>query len=352
MPRLPATELNEFIVSMFRAAGASIDEARTVGGHLVEASLAGDESHGLRRVPQYIAAMQAGKVKLGAHAQILSETKTMAVVDGCGGFGQVVCREAISIAIEKALESGVAAVTVHNCYHTGRIADYTLRAPARGLIAIVVVNAGGGGQSVAPFGGLARRFGTNPISIAAPSEAGYPIVLDMATSVVAEGKVRDYYTKGKTVPPGWLIDANGQPTTDPRPFCEKAAGALLPVGDAAAGHKGFGLMFMIDILAGALSGAGCSSPKFTEPNDGLLMIVLDIKQFVPLSAYHQNVSTLVNYVKSCPAAPGFREVFIPGEIEFREEKKRREEGIEVHEATWRTITETAAKLGVAPAWTH
>jgi uncharacterized oxidoreductase len=352
MPKFPATELNEFIVSMFRAAGASIDEARIVGEHLVEASIAGVDSHGLRRVPQYIGAMQSGRVKIGAHPRVLSESKTKAVVDGCSGFGQVVCREAMSMAIQKALESGIAAVTVHNCYHSGRIADYTRRAALEEVIAIVMVNAGGGGQSVAPFGGLARRFGTNPISIAAPSEAGYPIVLDIATSVVPEGKIRDYYTKGERVPPDWLIDSEGRPTTDPKPFCEAKAGALLPLGGATAGHKGFGLMFMIEILAGALSGAGCSSAKFKEPDDGLLMIALDVKQFIPLPTYYNHVATLVEYIKSCPAAPGVREVFIPGEIEFREEKKRREEGIEVHEATWRTITETAAKLGLAPSWTH
>ena len=348
MPKLPYKELNEFVVSLFQAAGASAGEARIVGEHLVEASLAGVESHGLRRVPQYIGAMQS-EVRLGVRPQVLLETKTMAVVDGHRGFGQMVCHEAMSMAVLKALESGIAAVTVHNCYHSGRIADYTQKAAAQGLIGIVMANAGGGGQSVAPFGGLARRLATNPLSIGAPSQTGYPIVLDYSTSIAPEGKVRDCYEQGRSVPAGWLMDAQGQPTTDPKPFCEVRAGALLPVG-GSAGHKGFALAFMINILAGALSGAGCCTPKITEPNDGLLMIALDIKQFIPLQTYHQHVSSLVEYVKSCPAAMGAREVFIPGEIEFREEKRRRQEGIEVHEATWHLVKETAAKVGVATDW--
>jgi LDH2 family malate/lactate/ureidoglycolate dehydrogenase len=301
-------------------------------------------SHGVMRVPHYLAAVRAGKVKPGVRSQILSETKTTAVIDGCLGFGQVVCREAMSLAVQKALEQGIAAVTVHNSNHSGCIASYSKQAAAQGLIGIVMVNAGGGGQSVAPFGGLARRLATNPLSIAAPSGNGFPIVLDIATSVAPEGKVRACFQSGKPVPAGWIADSQGRPTTAPQDFYD-GGGFLLPLG-GAAGYKGFGLAFMIDILAGALSGAGCCRPGVTEPRDGLLMIAISIKHFIPMANFYQQVASLVAHVKSCPAQPGVGAVFVPGELEFHEEQRRRAEGIELDPATWRLIQEAAGTVGL------
>ena len=176
-------------------------------------------------------------------------------LDGQLGFGQVAAGEAMTAAIQKARKSGIAAVTLRNSYHSGRIASYTCQAAREGMIGLVMVNAGGGGQSVAPFGGLERRLATNPISIAAPANDQYPVYLDIATSVAPEGKIRDYFQRGRPVPQGWITDAHGQPTTDPATFYAKPGGALLPLG-GAAGYKGFGLAFMIDVIAGALSGAG------------------------------------------------------------------------------------------------
>ena len=154
---------------------------------------------------------------------------------------------------KKARDGGVGAVSVRNCCHTGRIGTYTEMAAQAGLVGIAMTNSGGGGQLVAPFGGTARRLSTNPISIAAPSGGPHPIMLDIASSVAPEGKVRNYFLAGKSVPPGWMIDAAGNPTTNPADFYAEPGGALLPLG-GAVGYKGFGLSFMIDILAGAL---GC-----------------------------------------------------------------------------------------------
>jgi uncharacterized oxidoreductase len=345
MPRIAAEGLREFVGSVFRAAGVPAREAAVVTEHLVQANLAGVDSHGVLRVPQYVEALKTGKVKAAAARQVLSETPGTAAIDGGLGFGQVVCNDAMALALDKAGQTGIAAVTVRNCYHCGCVGLYTRQAAAREMIGIVMVNAGGGGQSVAPFGGLARRLATNPLSIGAPSGKEFPIVLDIATSVAPEGKVRDCYQTGKAVPPGWMADAQGQPSTDPKAFYE-GGGALLPLG-GPAGYKGFGLAFLIDILAGALSGAGCCQAQPADPRDGLLLIALNIERFLPMAAYLRQVTALVEHVKSCPPAPGFGEVFVPGEIEFREEQRRRRDGIEIPAATWRLLEETAAAVGAA-----
>lgn len=347
MPVLAFEQLLELATALFRAAGASAADAATVGHHLVEANLSGHDSHGVMRLPQYLKAIHSGELQVTEGGTVLSETASTAVVDGGRGFGQTVGKLAMRLAIRKAQSNGLAAVTARNSYHTGRIASYPLMAAAEGLIGIVMVNAGGGGQSVVPFGGLERRLATNPISIAAPSGREFPILLDIATSVAPEGKVRDCLLREQPVPAGWLVDAKGNPTTDPKDFYANPGGALLPLG-ASAGYKGFGLAFMIDILAGALSGAGCCRPEVTEARDGCLMIAIDISRFLPLEAFQRHVALLVDHIKSSPLAPGFLEVLVPGELEHRQRRRRQKEGILVDATTWQEIESWCAKLGVAP----
>ena len=345
MPVIAAEELEQLTHTLFQAAGGTRDEAAIVSRHLVEANLAGHDSHGVLRIPQYLRAIQSGELKLGANITVASDTPTTAVVDGGRGFGQTAGHQAMRLAIQKARQHGISAVASRNSYHTGRIASYPLMAAAEHLVAIVMVNAGGGGQSVAPFGGLSRRLATNPVAIALPSGGEFPILLDIATSVAPEGKVRDCHLKDKPVPAGWIIDAQGRPSTSPQDFYAPPGGALLPLG-AAAGYKGFGLAFMIDILAGALSGAGCCRPEVLESRDGTLMIVIDIRRFVSLETFTQHVKTLVAHVKSCPPAPGFSDILVPGELEFREQKRRRREGVQVDAVTWQEIGVWAKTLGV------
>ncbi|HWD18978.1 MAG TPA: Ldh family oxidoreductase [Verrucomicrobiae bacterium] len=342
MPKFAAKDLEEYAIAVFQAAGSSPHEARIVAQHLIDANLAGHDSHGVLRIPQYLNAVKAGRVNVNARPKIISETASTASVDGQDGFGQVTANECMALGIAKAKAAGISAVTFCNAYHSGRIASYTKLAAAEGFISIVVVNAGGGGQSVAPFGGLGRRLATNPLSIAAPSGNGFPIVLDIATSVAPEGKIRDHFQQRKPVPSGWIIDGKGKPTTNAADFYE-ASGALLPLG-GSAGYKGFGLGFMIDILAGALSGAGCCRLDAPEPQDGLFIIVIDIERFIPLERFASHVEQLVEHVKSSPTAPGFDRVFVPGEVEFEEEKKRRRDGIMVDGRTWDEIKEAAASV--------
>ena len=346
MPVLTAEQLKRIARALFGAAGASSDEAEIVANHLVDANLAGHDSHGVLRIPQYLKAIQSGDLKVNVEPRVLLETPATAVLDGRGGFGQLVGRNAMNLAMQKARQTGISAVAARNSYHTGRIASYPLMAAAEEMVAIVMVNAGGGGQSVAPFGGLGRRLATNPLSIAAPSGGEFPVLLDIATSVAPEGKIRDRHLKDKPVPLGWLIDSQGRPSTDPKDFYGPPAGALLPLG-GAAGYKGFGLAFMIDILAGALSGAGCCRPEVLDARDGALMIVIDVKRFIPMESFYRQVTSLAEYVRTTPLAPGSPGILVPGELEYRSQQRRSVDGIEVDEATWQEVEALGALLGVS-----
>lgn len=336
MPTVEAKRLEQLATTIFERSGAPSEHAALVAAHLVEANLAGHDSHGVMRVPQYVDLIDAGRLKPERKMQVVQRAAASAVVDGCGGFGQVIADGAMRLAIELARAGGVGAVTVRNCSHTGRIGTYTQMAAREGLVGIGMVNTGGGAQSVAPFGGTARRLSTNPISIAAPSGGPNPILLDMATSVAPEGKVRAKYQAGKSLPAGWMMDAQGQPTTDAKSFYHEPLGALLPFG-GPVGYKGFGLGFAIDILAGALSGAGCSHADAPIVTDGMLAIALDIERFTPLADFTRRVAALVEHVKSCPTAEGYDEIYVPGEVELRSRERRLAEGIPIEQGTWDLI---------------
>ncbi len=347
MPTLTAQELEQLAVAIFRAMGSDQTEAQIVGRHLVEANLAGHDSHGVLRIPQYVKAIRDGRIRINSHVQVVRESAAGVVLDGQLAFGQVIAVEAMRLAIEKACTSAVCAVSVFNSNHVGRLAAHTLLAAESGMIGLLTVNAGGGGQLVAPFGGVAGRLATNPISIAVPSPDGSPpLVLDIATSVAPEGKLRAYRQRGERVPDGWIIDHAGRLSNDPKDFYGPPAGALLPLG-GSAGHKGYGLALMFDILAGGLSGAGCSRPNPQPTGDGLFLMAIDVRQFSPIEEFRTRVAELVEHTKSSPPAPGFQEVMVPGEYEFRQEQKRRREGIVVEETTWAEIQAIAKELGVA-----
>jgi len=347
MPRVSVDVLERFGTTLLKAAQVPSRDAEIVVRHLVHANLAGHDSHGVLRLPQYLDAVQRGHVRLGVRPRLLREGAATANLDGQRGFGQVAAAEAMAVAIRKSRETGVAVVTLRNCYHSGRIGSYSCQAAEAGLVGIVMVNAGGGGQSVAPFGGIERRLATNPLSIAIPSRTGAPLFLDIATSVAPEGKVRDYFQRGKPVPEGWISDSFGRATTDPRAFYAKPGGALLPFG-GAVGYKGFGLAVMIDIIAGALSGAGTCRADAPEPSDGLFMLALEVERFVPRADFDCQVEQLIAHVKSSRPAPGFTEIFFPGELEHREQKRRLEVGVDIDKTTWELILEAGRKVGVSP----
>ena len=285
---------------IFKAAGATDEEARTVPDLLVESNLAGHDSHGVLRIPQYVRMIQNGDIKPGANIEIVQETPATAIINGYWGVGQLIATKAMQIAIEKAKSCSISSVSVYNCNHIGRLANYALMAVEHEMIAMMMVNGHGGDQGVAPFGGITQRLGTNPIAVALPTK-GEPFVLDITTSAVAGGKIRVKRARKEELPEGWLIDSEGNPTIDPEVYF--TGGALLPLG-GVLGHKGYGLGLVVDILAGALSEAGCSRVDAPRSGNGIWTCVINIKNFTPIDEFKDRVHLLFEYVKSSPTAPG------------------------------------------------
>jgi hydroxycarboxylate dehydrogenase B len=346
MPTVKAEFLLSGITGIFRACGVPAEEAQIVASHLVDAEACGVVSHGIIRVPQYVQAIADGQIVRDAKLHILSETTATAVLDGQHGFGQVMAQRAVDWALDRAEHTGVSAVTLCNCSHTGRLGSYTERATRRGMAAMMMVNTGGHGQWVAPFGGTAGRLATNPISIAVPTGCDTSLLLDMATSVVPEGKVRAVQMAGQCIPEGWIIDHQGQPATDAADLYGPPRGALLPFG----GHKGFGLAMLIDALAGGLSGAGCctdANSPMGGNTDGVFLIALKIAAFYPLLEFQRNIGRLDHHVKSSPPAPGLPEVLVPGELEAKTKRQRLREGVPVEPATWEVLQQILDRFHLA-----
>ncbi len=346
MPTFDAPDLQRLATNLLASAGAPAELAHIVAEHLINANLAGHDSHGVLRVLQYVDGIQSGLIVPAAEMTVVNRFAAGAVVDGGGGFGQVIGRQATLLAMEIAKATGVGAVTACHCHHTGRIATYTEMCAKAGFVGIAVVNSGGGAQVVPPFGGLGRRLSTNPISIAVPSGGEHPIVLDMATTVAPEGKVRAAFQAGKPVPTGWLMDAKGQTTNDAGQLYADPPGALVPIGGIVA-YKGFGLSLMIDILAGILSGAGGCQPDRQYPGDGFFLVAVDVERFRPLADFRHEVAALADYIHSSPTIEGVEKVYVPGEIELERRAARLREGIFVEEGTWDLLAKLCVRFGIA-----
>ena len=348
MPKYTPAQLEQLAFDVLHAAGATHREAQLVGHHLVEANLAGHDSHGMMRVPQYVDAIAQGEIECGREVQVVQETPSLVVLEARRMFGQVACEDATALAMERAQVGGIGAVTIRGANHTGRLGAYVTTCAGQQMIGLVMDSPAGDGQWVAPFGGVARRLGTHPLAIGAPSGQDFPLVVDISTSVVPEGKVRHYLQSGDDVPPGWLIDGEGNPSCDPSILYADVPGAILPLG-GLAGHKGFGLSVMIDVLAGALSGAGCTRAGVTSENwtgHGLLIVAIDIRQFISVDRFLEHVAQMVDHIKSSPPAPGFKEILVPGEYEHRHHLTRSRDGIAIPDTTWRAISSSAERLGV------
>jgi hydroxycarboxylate dehydrogenase B len=345
MPLVNAEEAELYISSLFRRLGTPEQDAQLVAHHLVEASLLGHDSHGIMRTVQYCAAIERGDLIPNAQPEVVHESPAGGVLDGRWAFGQVAAGEAMKLAMSKATQCGIGAATLRNCNHTGRLGAYTATAANAGMVAMMMVNAGGGYQSVVPFGGRERRLATNPLSFSAPSGGEFPLVLDIATSMAPEGKIRVYKQRNSSLPSGWIVDANGAPSTNPHDLYADPPGALLPFG-GEVGHKGYGLALMVDVFAGALTGAGCCRAGDVVARDGALLVAIDVKHFSSVDVFSDQVRNLIAYVKSCPPAPGYDEVFVPGEMEYRTAQLRRTTGIRVEDEVWNGIEAIGVRLGV------
>ena len=335
MPTFRHDSLEKLGSQIFTSIGVPQQGADWIAHLLVRANLRGHDSHGVIRIPQYIASWRKGEIDAKAEPVVLQDGPATALVDGKFGFGQLVARRGMEVAMQKADAIGVSAVGVFNSTHIGRLADYTEMALDRNMLALISVNAGGAGQRMAPWGGRAPRLSTNPIAFACPAGKAAPISFDIATTVVAEGKVRVKRNRGEKIPPGWVLDPDGNPTTDPNQIYGTPPGSILPAG----GHKGYCLAVMIDVLAGILTRAGYSRPNPGPIRNGIFIVVVDIARFVGPETFQTEVDDLIGYLKSSPTVPGVDEILTPGEPELRIEAERQRAGVFVEDQTWGQIAE-------------
>ena len=309
-----ADKLKDIVASVCSAAGSELTEAELIARRLVDANLVGHDSHGVIRLPRYISNLAQGGVFANRHATVVLDTGALIVVDGNNGFGQVVGGEAMAIGIEAAKRNGACVLALRHSAHLGRIADWAEMAADAGLASFHFVNVTGIGTArVAPFGGSDGRLATNPIAAAIPRPGGAHIVLDMATSIVAEGKIAVAANRGVETPEGWLIDQNGRPTRDPRDLYAEPGGAIMPFG----AYKGYGLALFVDLFAGAMSGAGGITHRHDMParvENNMVAIIIDPTAMGDRKSFDAEVASIVAYVTASRPA-GDEAVLVPGDPE-------------------------------------
>ena len=272
----------------------------------------------------------------------------MVICDGQWGLGQVQAHRLLDLIVPRARELGLAAGTIRDCGHIGRLGEYAESAADSGLILLATVNNGGAGQRVAPPGGVEPRLGTNPLCVGVPTEStAAPIVLDFGTSVAAEGKVRVHHINQTPVPDGWLLDHKGQPTNDPAVLYQTPAGSILPLGGDQS-YKGFGLALVLDLLAGGLSGGRCSHPGAPPARgNNVFFLVLDPDWFHGCEPLKRQATELAEYVRATPRAPGVDALLLPGDIERFRHSDRMVHGVTLELNHWLMLSSLAERLGVS-----
>jgi uncharacterized oxidoreductase len=326
------------------AAGSSDAEAAAVAANLVEANLRGHDSHGVGMVPRYIDAVLEGGLTVNAHVAVQQDSGALLRLDGQRGYGQVIGREAMALGAARAKEHGVCVVGLAHSHHLGRIGQWAEQCVDEGLVSIHFVNVLSR-PIVAPFGGRDARLGTNPFCVGIPRPGGEPILLDFATSKIAQGKTRVAHNKGVAVEPGTLIDDRGEPTVEPRYAVIEPLGALLPFGE----HKGAGLALICELLGGALAG-GATGRAVTDGRrrvlNSMLSILVDPARLGTAANLAREMEGFVAYATASPPQPGVERVLTPGEPERATRERRLREGVPVDAVTWSEIVAAGAKVGV------
>jgi uncharacterized oxidoreductase len=346
--------LTAAVAAIVKKAGSSEHEARLVSENLVEANLMGHDSHGVGMIPRYADAIKEGGLAVNAHASIVLDTGVLLTVNGNRGFGQVVAREAMGFAIERAREHGTCILGLSYAHHIGRVGAWAEQAAGAGLVSVHFVNVIAR-SIVAPWGGRDARHGTNPFCVGIPRAGGDPVVLDFATSRIAQGKTRVAYNKGERLKPGIVIDDKGNPTTDPRYAVVDPVGAILPFGE----HKGSGLAFVCEILGGALAGGPTWHPKSAldagsgkrSVINGMLSILVDPSRLGTAANLADGLEAFTAWFKASPPADYVEKVQIAGEPERDTLQKRLASGIPVDANTWEEILAAGEKFGLARAET-
>jgi uncharacterized oxidoreductase len=339
-----ADSLTGVVRSIVKAGGSSDREADLVAVNLVEANLKGHDSHGVGMVPRYIDAMKEGGLKNNQHVGVVMDGGVMLTLDGNAGYGQVMGYEAMELGAERAKRNGVCVVGLSNSHHIGRIGHWAEQCIGHGLVSIHFVNVLAR-PIVAPFGGRDARHGTNPFCVGIPRPGKNPIVLDFATSKIAQGKTRVAYNKGEQLASNTIIDDRGNPSTDPRFTVVEPSGAILPFGE----HKGSGLALICELLGGALSGGKTLSGKTDGSRkvlNGMFSILIDPAKMGTGENLAREMESFVAWHTASPPVEGVDHVRIAGEPEREWKKQRLAEGIPVDPTTWQEIVAAGAKVGL------
>jgi uncharacterized oxidoreductase len=350
MHTVPLARLAEAIRLFVRGFGSDENEVQAVAGNLIDANLTGHDSHGIGMLPRYAEAYLQGGLKPNTHVRTVIDGGALLRLDGGAGFGQVIGREAMALGIERARSSGSCIVALGNSHHLGRIGAWAEQAAAAGLVSLHFVNVIAR-AIVAPYGGADARFGTNPFCAGVPLTGREPVILDFATSVIAQGKTRVAMNKGELVAPGCLIDDQGHATQEPRFTVVPPFGALLAFG----AHKGYGLALMCELLGGALAAGMTQGPDDGTRRrvlNGMFSVLVDPAALSDRAAFEHEALTFIDWVRASPLRAGFEAVRVAGEPERESRAQRSAHGVPVDEATWREILDAAAKLGVDPAQVH
>ncbi|MET0209078.1 MAG: malate/lactate/ureidoglycolate dehydrogenase, partial [Burkholderiaceae bacterium] len=336
---IAAHKLVDLVAVIMQGGGSNPEEARTIARRLVDSNLVGHDSHGVLRVGTYLEWVRDGWLKPNTAPTIVFDSDTIAIVDGNLGFGQVTGEFATRLGIAKAAQKGIALVGLRNCGHLGRLGDWAEMAAAAGQVSLHFLNTSGA-QRVAPFGGSDRRLSTNPLAIGVPLAGADPAILDITTSTVAEGKLMVALNKGEHVPEGWIVDKDGQPTTDPAKFYD--GGALLTIG----AHKGSGLSILTDLLAGAVTTGRSSDPDDKILRNNMLSIFIAPAVYDGEHAVLAEARRFVDYVKASPPGVPGQPVLGPGDAERRTRAARLAEGIPLDAKTWDDLVAAAHTVGL------
>jgi uncharacterized oxidoreductase len=355
MVTIEVEALTALVAEIFVGVGSSEEEGARVSRSLIGANLAGHDSHGVIRVPRYVDWVESGDIVPNQSVARLVDTPSFAVLDGRYGFGQTVAPQGVAIGIEKAKASGLAAIALKDAGHVGRVGEWAEMAAAKNLVSVHFVNAPAS-VLVAPFGGVERRISTAPFCVGIPRQGEEPVVLDFATSLVAEGKVMVASQGGKKLPEGALIGPEGNFSTDPTLLYgphtpegprdhSKGEGAIRAFGE----HKGSGLALICELIGGALTGTGATRPNRGRFANGMFSIYIDPARFDPAHVFEGEIARYLSYIKETKPAAGVAEVLVPGEPERRIKAERMKKGIPLTEDTWTSISAAARHVGLSNA---
>ncbi len=343
MAKINHQQLLSFCKTLLATGGMPTDDAELVGDLLVKGELRGYAGHGVIRVTQYLEFIKNGIYKLNEKPAVEREGKITAVVDGKHYIGQVAARFAMGLAIKKAQEHGAGIVCLRRAGHTGRLADYMEMATDHGMIGFGAACVGSPVTTL--YGGMKPIIGTNPMAFGIPARRGRYIILDFATASMSMGEIQNRVRRKQTIPPGVMLDGQGNPTSDFKSFRGPPRGVFLPFGD----HKGSGIALITEILAGILSGNGMGQTWWNKGGhgvNGLFLQTFAVEEFQPLETFYDQVDELIALIKSTPCAPGFSEILLPGESGRRREATNRRVGVEIDDATWTGLADLAAELKV------